>query len=207
MTEDAFRFRTLLLTWPNTSWMKSRPLDGAFSSVVYNINRLFRVRPGVDRISYTHSLNLICYRPQRSCGRVMFLHLSVSHSVYGGCVSQHALRQTSQHALRQMPPQADISQHTLGQTPPQADISQHALGQTPPGQTYPGMHWGRQPPPLMATAADGTHPTGMHSCWRCWRISYHKKYTWLNLNSKIVNKRKTMKTTTKNYKIVVQIKE
>ena len=29
-------------------------------------------------------------------------------------------------------------------------VSQHALRQTPPGQT--------------ATAADGTHPTGMHSC-------------------------------------------
>ena len=28
---------------------------------------------------------------------------------------------------------------------------QHALRQTPPGE--------------MATAADGTHPTGMHSCW------------------------------------------
>ena len=29
-------------------------------------------------------------------------------------------------------------------------VSQHALTQTPPGE--------------MATAADGTHPTGMHSC-------------------------------------------
>ena len=29
-------------------------------------------------------------------------------------------------------------------------VSQHALRQTPPGET--------------ATAADGTHPTGMHSC-------------------------------------------
>ena len=29
-------------------------------------------------------------------------------------------------------------------------VSQHALRQTPPGE--------------MATAADGTHPTGMHSC-------------------------------------------
>ena len=34
-------------------------------------------------------------------------------------------------------------------TPRQADT--HTPGQTPPGQT--------------ATAADGTHPTGMHSCW------------------------------------------
>ena len=31
---------------------------------------------------------------KRSCGKVMFLHLSVSHSVHGGCISQHALGQT-----------------------------------------------------------------------------------------------------------------
>ena len=31
-------------------------------------------------------------------------------------------------------------------------VSQHALTQTPPGET--------------AAAADGTHPTGMHSCFR-----------------------------------------
>ena len=37
----------------------------------------------------------------------------------------------------------------------QGGVSQHALGQTPP-------HLGRHPPPT-ATAADGTHPTGMHS--------------------------------------------
>ena len=33
----------------------------------------------------------------------------------------------------------------------QGGVSQHALRQTPPQQ--------------MATAADGTHPTGMHSCF------------------------------------------
>ena len=33
---------------------------------------------------------------------------------------------------------------------PRVCVSQHALRQTPPQQT--------------ATAADGTHPTGMHSC-------------------------------------------
>ena len=31
-------------------------------------------------------------------------------------------------------------------------------GKTPPGQTPP-------PPQETATAADGTHPTGMHSCY------------------------------------------
>ena len=40
---------------------------------------------------------------------------------------------------------------------------------TPPGQipppVYSNMHWGRHPPPPTATAMDGTHPTGMHSCF------------------------------------------
>ena len=72
-------------------------------------------------------------------GKVMFLHLSVSHSVHrGGCASQHAMGQT--------PP---------GQTPP---------GRHPhPGQTPPGRH------PLDTTVygqqVGGTHPTGMHTCF------------------------------------------
>ena len=50
-------------------------------------------------------------------------------------------------------------------------VSQHALGRG----VYPSMYWagwcGRHPPradtppPATATAADGTHPTGMHSCF------------------------------------------
>ena len=40
------------------------------------------------------------YRPQRSCGKVMFLHLPVILST-GGCVSQHALGETPP---RQTPP-------------------------------------------------------------------------------------------------------
>ena len=36
-------------------------------------------------------------------------------------------------------------------------VSQHALGQTPSLVRH-------QPPPPMANRADGTHPTGMHSC-------------------------------------------
>ena len=52
------------------------------------------------------------YRPRRSCGKVMFLHLSVSHSVHLGGVWQTPHRQT---------------------------------------------------PHPMATAADGTHPTGLLS--------------------------------------------
>ena len=57
---------------------------------------------------------------------------------------------------------------------------------TPPGQTYPSMHWGRHltgrpfPPPPTATAADGTHPTGMLSCYVCFRLdlSYGIRNVW-----------------------------
>ena len=74
-------------------------------------------------------------------------------------------------------PQADTPQE---QTPPWADTPSWAhppTGQTPPpGQTSPlGRHpppsayWDTPPCPVhagidMATAAVGTHPTGMHSC-------------------------------------------
>ena len=44
------------------------------------------------------------------------------------------------------------SRHPLGR--------QTVLGQTPPGRQTPP----RQTPQQTATAADGTHPTGMHSC-------------------------------------------
>ena len=36
------------------------------------------------------------------------------------------------------------------------------------GEVYPSMHWVRPPP--TATAADGTHPTGMHSCFTLWEL-------------------------------------
>ena len=50
-----------------------------------------------------------------------------------------------------------VSQHTLGQTPPfpRAGISACTEADTSPP--------GRQTPPPTATAADGTHPTGMLS--------------------------------------------
>ena len=78
------------------------------------------------------------YRPQRSCGKVMFLHLSVSHSVQRGVYpSMHWGR----HPLGIHIPVC------TGADTPRADISQYALWQTPPGQTYPSMYWGRHPPP------------------------------------------------------------
>ena len=74
----------------------------------------------------TLELDSVNYRPQSSCGKVVFT--GVCHSVHGG-----------------------VSQHALGQTPPWAD---NPLGRQPPV---------RHPP--TATAADSTHPTGMHSCY------------------------------------------
>ena len=55
------------------------------------------------------------------------------------------------------------------------------------GGVFPSIYWGRQPPLLqMAIAADGTHLTGMHSCFqrilslwwppRCTTTSIYRKY-------------------------------
>ena len=77
------------------------------------------------------------YRPQRSCGKVIFSEACVKNSVHmggGGRLPQWMLGYTTPHPL---------GRHRPGRQPP---------GQTPPGQT--------------ATSADGTHPTGMHSCFK-----------------------------------------
>ena len=60
------------------------------------------------------------YRPQQSCGKVMFLNMSVILFTWGVYASVHA------------------------------------------GIHPPGRHLS---PEQTATAADGTHPTGMHSCF------------------------------------------
>ena len=111
------------------------------------------------------------YRPQHSCGKVMFLHLSLSHSIHGGCLADTHQADTP----RQIQPWVDtpwpdtpLARHSLGQTHPLArSPGRHPPGQTPPVQTHPpGRHpLGRHPPHPAATAADGTHPTGMLSCW------------------------------------------
>ena len=74
----------------------------------------------------------------------MFLHLSVSHSVHGGVPAPvHA----GIHPLSRPPRQT----HPLGRRPNRADTP--PIGRHPPGQT---------PLSQVATATDGTHPTGMH---------------------------------------------
>ena len=67
-------------------------------------------------------IRISSYRPQRSCGKVMFSQACVKNSVRGGCVSQHALEQTPHPVM---------------------------LRYTPPCPVHPGMHnpQGRHPPP------------------------------------------------------------
>ena len=89
--------------------------------------------------SFKSSNEIHChhYRPQRSCGKVIFSQVSVSHPVDRGCVYP--------------------SMH-WGRHPPR----RHLPRQTPrPGQTSP---WADTLLEQTATAADGAHPTGMHSC-------------------------------------------
>ena len=125
---------------------------------------------------------------KRSCGKVMFLHLSVSHSVHGGggLPSPLACRQT--WGFGQIPPgyRPPPGRSPWADLPPDED---------PPGQTPPGRPPGQTPwadthsqmqtpllrPPLcrppsldadppdvdplmIRQQAGGTHPTGMHTC-------------------------------------------
>ena len=96
-------------------------------------------------IVYTLSIQLFVdsYRLQRSSGKVMFLHLSVILSTVWVVAGRH-------------PP--DRQKHPPGQTPPARHSPRQTLSwaHTPPG---------RHPHPMTATAVDGTHPTGMHSCF------------------------------------------
>ena len=92
------------------------------------------------------------YRPQRRCGKVILSQACVKNSVHrgGGSVWQTPPGQTP--PLEQTPP----SQCMLGYTPHPVHAGTHDLC---------SVHAGIHPPP--ATAADGTHPTGMHSCLFC----------------------------------------
>ena len=114
-----------------------------------------------------------CYRPQRSCEGYVFTGVclstrGVSDSVHAGI--PHPLPQ-SRHLPGSRPPwsrhppsRADTPQEQeqtppLEQTPP--DQTHPLREQTPPGADTPP---GPDTPRDTATAADGTHPTGMHSC-------------------------------------------
>ena len=85
------------------------------------------------------------------------------------------------------PMQTPSGRHPPGQTPPGRHPPRQTplLGRHPPRQTLPpGRHPPRQTPPLgrrpappseTATAADHTHPTGMHSCiGKSTQVAFHR---------------------------------
>ena len=87
----------------------------------------------------------------------MFLHLSVSHSVNKGSVCQTP------------PGRHPPGRHPQADTPRQTPLDRHPWTDTPILGRHPlplGRHPRADTPPSqqMATAADGTLPTGMHSC-------------------------------------------
>ena len=89
---------------------------------------------GIDQETMSFYIALCVHTIQgQSCGKVMFLHLSVSHSVHRGGVCVWA----------------DTPPH-----PRQTPVS-HSVHRGVSGQTLPET----------ATAADGTYPSGMHSCF------------------------------------------
>ena len=134
------------------------------------------------------------YRPQRSWGKVMFLHVSVILFMGGDgwvVVSQHALQFVSQHALQQVSRVGGWYPSITCRFPgphPGGKLRGLARGvsrPTPRGSPSPHLGVSRPTPgvvsrptprevciptcteadPPTATAADGMHPTGMHSCF------------------------------------------
>ena len=100
----------------------------------------------------------IYYRLQTKL-REGYVFIGVCDSVQG-VVSQHALQLLSQHALQQV--SGGVSRHTPGgglqahtQGGPQAHNQEGGIPACTEADT----------PPPTATAAGGTHPTGMHSCF------------------------------------------
>ena len=102
----------------------------------------------------------------------MFSHVSL-------CPQEAEMYTPGRQSLGQTPPPADTSLEDthLGIQPPEADtlLGRHPLPQadTLPGQTPTPCRHPRQTssPHQTAIAADGTHPTGMHSCYTCIRFN------------------------------------
>ena len=103
------------------------------------------------RIIHHASLSNHNYRPLRSCGKVMFSQASVILFTEVGCVypSMHWGRHPDWLCFHR---RLSFCSHG-GVCIPACTGADTPWAETP-GQT----------PPPTATAADGTHPTGMHSC-------------------------------------------
>ena len=111
----------------------------------------------------------VYYCPLTKFAKVMFLHLSVSHSVHGGqCLPQYMLGYTPTTSKADTPwsrhlPGADTPQEQTpprSRPPPREQTPQGADTPPPKEQTPPcTVHAGRY-----GQQAGGTHPTGMHTC-------------------------------------------
>ena len=138
-----------------------------------------------------HNASQHFYGPQTKFAKVMFLHVSVCPREGVVVVSQHALQVVSQHALQDS--SGGASEHALqvSRPTPRGEVEESGLvgvfRPTPRGSPDPHLGvsiptprgvsrpnpWGgvsqhtlrqTRTPQLMAIAAGGTHPTGMHSC-------------------------------------------
>ena len=97
----------------------------------------------------------VYYRPQRSSGKVMFLHLSVSHSVHRGVGWGWCLPLVrGLYATHTSP----LGTHPQADTPP----GQAPLGRHPPGHTPPGKHPQANIPPWSDTPL-GIPPSPVHA--------------------------------------------
>ena len=118
------------------------------------------------------------YHPKRSCGKGMFLHLSVSHSVDRGIwqtpQADTPSRRTllGRHPTWQMPPWADTpwSRQPPGRHPLQPNTP---LGRHPARQTLP-----RQTPPAQCML--GYMPPGGHCAG--WYTSYWNAFLFFNIS-------------------------
>ena len=101
------------------------------------------------------------YRAEQSCGKLIFSQACVKNSVHVGVSAVNACWDTppSTDTPQGRPPWAD--------TPRRHPPGRHLPRQTPPGRHLPWADTPRadtpNPAPPTATAADGTHPTGMFS--------------------------------------------
>ena len=127
---------------------------------------LFRFRlvlTGPMRGSYC-LVNFYCYRPQRSCGKVMFSQASVILSMGGGVPGRHTPWADPPGQTPDTHPWVDTpsGKIPLGRHAPPA---QCMLGYTPPCPVHAGIH----PPPVHA----GIHCSGWYaSYWNAFLLVY-----------------------------------
>ena len=119
--------------------------------------------------SYWSAFLLNCYRPQRSCEGYVFTRVCQSFRSQGGELSQHALQVVSQHALQWGMCYPSMHCRWYPSMPCSRGVCSWGgllWGlPAPRGCLLPGGCVCVDPPrKQMATVADGTHPTGVHSC-------------------------------------------